>query len=214
MSATKKKSRKRAPHLGAERRRPLILDAALPLFSQVGFESASMDAIAKEAGVTKPVLYDCFPDKRALFRALIDREEIRMRKQVLNYFPDNPDFSDPEKTLAQAFEAAFEAVQENPHSWRAIQDIRHASDPEIYKRLEAARAENLARVEGFIQAFFDFLKIKDTNNSAALAANVILALGDAGAQLVLNSPEKWQPQQLAEQLAGLIMRGAYGLFNL
>lgn len=43
-----------------------ILQAGLALFSQRGFEASSMDAIAREARVTKPTLYNHWTDKEAL----------------------------------------------------------------------------------------------------------------------------------------------------
>src|SRR5688572_19042004 len=70
--------RKRAAHLGPERRRPLVLDAAYRLFLEHGFEGTSMDSIAAAAGVSKPVVYDCFASKDELFSAMLDREEQRI----------------------------------------------------------------------------------------------------------------------------------------
>jgi hypothetical protein len=52
--------RRRAAHLGPERRRPLVLDAALALFADRGYDGVSVDDIAASAGVTKPVLYARF----------------------------------------------------------------------------------------------------------------------------------------------------------
>lgn len=43
-----------------------MIEAALRLFAERGFESTSMDAIAREAGVTKPTLYNHWADKEAL----------------------------------------------------------------------------------------------------------------------------------------------------
>ena len=40
-----------------------MIEAALRLFAERGFESTSMDAIAREAGVTKPTLYNHWADK-------------------------------------------------------------------------------------------------------------------------------------------------------
>ena len=57
MSAQATTRRKRAAHLGPERRRPEVLDAALALFLEHGYDGASMQAIADGAGVTKPVVY-------------------------------------------------------------------------------------------------------------------------------------------------------------
>ena len=49
-----------------------IMDAARRLFLQHGFHGTSMDALAKEAGVSKATLYSHFEDKDALYRALIN----------------------------------------------------------------------------------------------------------------------------------------------
>ena len=48
-----------------------ILDAALQEFSELGFDGASMSAIAKTAGVSKPTLYQYFVDKDSLFATVL-----------------------------------------------------------------------------------------------------------------------------------------------
>lgn len=48
-----------------------ILDAALKVFAATGFTGATMDAVAAEAGVTKPTLYSYFPSKESLFQAMM-----------------------------------------------------------------------------------------------------------------------------------------------
>lgn len=51
-----------------------ILSAATQLFLSRGFEAASMDAIADAAGVAKVTIYARFPDKDALFRAVLEHK--------------------------------------------------------------------------------------------------------------------------------------------
>ena len=55
-----------------------LLDAALKIFSEKGFVSASMDDIAAEAGLTKPTLYQYFPSKDELFTAMMTQERDHM----------------------------------------------------------------------------------------------------------------------------------------
>src|SRR5881275_911507 len=83
--------RQRAAHLGPERRRPLVLDAAFGLFVERGYEGTSMEAIAAAAGVTKPVVYDCFASKEELFAALLRREESRVLGQIAAALPRGAD---------------------------------------------------------------------------------------------------------------------------
>ncbi|KHQ50553.1 TetR/AcrR family transcriptional regulator [Mameliella alba] len=44
-----------------------VVDGAREIFLRDGFEGASVDDIAREAGVSKATLYSYFPDKRLLF---------------------------------------------------------------------------------------------------------------------------------------------------
>lgn len=57
---------------GRERRRAELLDAADRAVRRAG-PAASMDSIAAEAGVTKPILYRHFGDKGGLYQALAER---------------------------------------------------------------------------------------------------------------------------------------------
>ncbi|SNT17300.1 TetR/AcrR family transcriptional regulator [Rhodococcoides kyotonense] len=49
-------------------KRRSILDAAAPVFGEVGYERASIDTIAAAAGVSKPTIYSYFGSKEELFR--------------------------------------------------------------------------------------------------------------------------------------------------
>ena len=51
-----------------------ILDGARKVFLEAGFEGASVDDIARQAGVSKGTMYNYFPDKRALFAAVVHQE--------------------------------------------------------------------------------------------------------------------------------------------
>lgn len=57
----------------SEKSRAQILDSALKLFSHKGYGATSVRDIAEEAGLSKGNVYHHFPDKEAIFRALIDR---------------------------------------------------------------------------------------------------------------------------------------------
>ena len=58
--------------LPAEQRRRQLLDVACQVFAAGGFHTTAMDDVANAAGVTKPVLYQHFPSKRALFVELLE----------------------------------------------------------------------------------------------------------------------------------------------
>jgi len=54
-------------------KREQILQGALSVFLEMGYERASMDKIATEANVAKQTIYSNFKDKESLFTALMDR---------------------------------------------------------------------------------------------------------------------------------------------
>src|SRR2546423_6817650 len=58
--------------LPADQRRLQLLEVAQDRFAEQGFHATSMDEIAESAGVTKPVLYQHFPSKRALYVELLE----------------------------------------------------------------------------------------------------------------------------------------------
>jgi AcrR family transcriptional regulator len=66
-------------------RQRAILDAALTVFAAQGYSGTTMDAVASEAGVTKPTLYSYFPSKEALFQAML----LAKRDLMLDVF-DHP----------------------------------------------------------------------------------------------------------------------------
>ncbi|RTZ18065.1 TetR/AcrR family transcriptional regulator [Vibrio aquaticus] len=58
-----------------------IIRSAIELFSQKGFEQASMEGISKQAGVSKRTLYKYYPNKDALFEVIVDRLMCRFDDQ-------------------------------------------------------------------------------------------------------------------------------------
>src|SRR5690242_13726806 len=52
--------RRYAPRMAPEQRREQLLDAALSVILEQGYSGVSIEAIARAAGVTRPVIYDHF----------------------------------------------------------------------------------------------------------------------------------------------------------
>ncbi len=65
----------------AERRRALV-EAALGVFSEGSYAGATTSQIAREAGVSEPILYRHFASKRELYFACLDRAWIRIRERI------------------------------------------------------------------------------------------------------------------------------------
>src|SRR5215472_8478399 len=57
----------------AEKRREMVLEAAVPAFAQGGLAGTSTEDVARRAGISQPYLFRLFPTKKALFLALVER---------------------------------------------------------------------------------------------------------------------------------------------
>jgi len=66
-----------------------VLEGARAVFMKDGFEGASVDDIAKTAGVSKATLYSYFPDKRLLFAEVAKSECIRQADNALEVVTDD-----------------------------------------------------------------------------------------------------------------------------
>ena len=58
----------------AEQRREQILDVTRAIVDERGFHAVTIDGVAREAGITRPVVYGHFDDLPGLLHALIERE--------------------------------------------------------------------------------------------------------------------------------------------
>jgi len=73
-----------APIVRTGRKFDQVLDGAREIFMRDGFEGASVDDIARAAGVSKATLYSYFPDKRLLFMEVATTECNRMADRALD----------------------------------------------------------------------------------------------------------------------------------
>ena len=71
-----------------------VLDGAQRVFMAEGYEGASVDAIAKAAGVSKATLYSYFPDKRTLFGAVAQAACQAQTRRSMSFADDIGSFAD------------------------------------------------------------------------------------------------------------------------
>jgi AcrR family transcriptional regulator len=113
--------------LTAEERRTAILDAALTAFSQKGYHATSLDDIAREADISKALIYEHFASKQELHADLIARNGRELTQRVAGALAGVEIESTVER-LATGLEAFFAFVEERRDAWRML--FRDAADPE------------------------------------------------------------------------------------
>ena len=113
--------------LTAEERRTGILDAALAVFSERGYHAASIDDIAREAGVSKALIYEHFASKQELYADLIARNAARAVPSA-GAALSGVEVESGSARLAIGLDAFFAFVEERRDAWRML--FRDAADPE------------------------------------------------------------------------------------
>jgi AcrR family transcriptional regulator len=141
----------RRPRTDAQRNRTHILDTAEEYFSEHGV-SASLDAIAKQAGVGPGTLYRHFPSREALLAALLSarQEQLERRRESIE-----AGTSDAADALAQWLEALAE--------WAGAFD----GLPEPLRQAISEGTSPLALTcEGFVSTTDEFLRAAQREGGA------------------------------------------------
>jgi AcrR family transcriptional regulator len=80
-----------------------VMEGAREVFMAMGFGGASVDEIARRAGISKATMYRYFPDKTAIFNAYIRRECKRQAAHLLSIAPDDRPLEEVLVRLARGF---------------------------------------------------------------------------------------------------------------
>jgi AcrR family transcriptional regulator len=103
--------------IGADARRELIAEAALRLFAERGYHGVSLDEVASEAGVTKPVVYDHAISKADLYSGLLERQHDELLAHVVQELDDSGPLED---RIRSALDTFFTWAREHPFAWRLL----------------------------------------------------------------------------------------------
>jgi AcrR family transcriptional regulator len=200
---------KRAEYLGPERRRPLVLDAALEIFADGGFADASMQAIADRAGVSKAVLYDCFPGgKQEIYYALLERSEQTFMQHMIAILEGGGQLP-LEESLRQGLRAFLDYAEIHPHSFRVIFGEAGTRDAEVVRRSERAREKIVALMRERTHAVIRSAGLEPSVTSDVYPRTIVAA-GEELARWILREPSVPR-DQLVDAIVGWFMRGFSGL---
>lgn len=131
----------------APERRAQLLDVARRVFGNAGFHAVSMEAVAKEAGVTKPILYDHFPSKKDLYLALIDADLAMLHDQVRKAL-QSPIGN--RQRIQASFQAYFDFVDEHAEGFRLLMQEAVGAEEDFRRRVANVRDRILAEVADLI----------------------------------------------------------------
>ena len=120
--------------LPAPARRQALVDVASRLFAARGYRGVTTADIAREAGVSEPILYRHFASKRELYVACLDESQRNLRRKWEHAIADTPDPGDWIIAIGRAMIAFHRRRVGPPALW--IQALMEAADdPELAKHV-------------------------------------------------------------------------------
>ena len=179
------------------------MSVAKTLFAERGFQSTTMDDIAREAGFTKPILYQYFESKTDLYHEIVAQlaETLLASLKIAVSAAETP-----RAKIEVAFRVYFEMVVSETDAFRILFIHSHEGDTE-----KELRALELGLIS-FMLPFFDPSMSEDHRRQ--LAGGVVgIAEGAAIVWLEQQESKGWPPpapgaaERLAERSATLAWGG-------
>jgi AcrR family transcriptional regulator len=131
MAATPTRSR-----LSKADRMEQALVAAHGLFAERGYAAVTMDAVAAEVGVTKPLLYNYFGNKEQLYIACMERSGEALVRTILETVGDT---SNPGDALNEGLRAFFAFLDADRAAWAVLFDETLPHSGELADRVAEYR---------------------------------------------------------------------------
>lgn len=189
--------------LSAGKRRQQLLDVALRLFAAKGYNATTMDDIAEAAGVTKPLLYQHFDSKRALYLELVDTVATTMLTAIGDA---TAAAATPRQQVEGGFGAYFDLVITHAHAFQLLFGSATPDDPEMSDMLRHVEDLLAAAISTLIDAGLD-------DDHRQLLAYAVVGMAEGASRYILANgtpvPDGDVPvvDRLASRLADLAWAG-------
>ena len=170
-------------------RRTEILNAALHVFAEKGYNSASVTGIAKRAGISKGLLYNYFESKEEVLRT-VARDLFEYAMDLLKMEPGEVI---TDERFSEIVSLSVDVALQEPQRWRLYMSL--AFQPNVAQLL---MQEMMPRAQGYMQALSDYFQSKGYEDPV-IAMRIFSAMLD-GIQLhCLFDPENF-PAEAAKKL--------------
>lgn len=185
-----------------------ILDAANQLFSDVGFDAATMDAIAERAGTSIGSVYQFFPNKAAIFEALCARFFARAEllfEELVVELPEGDDRAAWEPLTERVIDAFWRFHVDEP-GIRAVWANQNIS-AELIKAGDVVNRGMAERTELVMRVFAPHL----TEKARAAAAEIVVEVVSAILFVAVRREER-EAERLVEELKRMVVAYLRGVF--
>jgi AcrR family transcriptional regulator len=182
--------------MSAAERREQLLDATKSIVAESGFHAVSIEAVARQAGITRPIVYGHFRDLDGLLEALIDRETARALAQLNEVrVEDLAQGGDPVEPLLASLRGYLEVVRSDPATWRLVLMPPEGAPASLHDLITRGRAEVIGRLAGEVSTGFpDGRESPDPE----LTARMLSAVADEAARLQLTDPRRYPVERILD----------------
>jgi AcrR family transcriptional regulator len=191
-----------ALRLAPDERRRQLLDVACTEFADRGFHATSMDDLAGAAGVTKPVFYQHFSSKRALFVAVLEDVGGRLL-EVLGKATSSAQTG--RDRVAEGFAAYFRFVESDRAAFRLLFGASARNDAEFADVVDGVLEHAAAAVSTLIE-------IPGSAEHRLVLAHAVVGMAEGISRHALTDPDgSHDPEQLAHWVGELAWFGLRGV---
>jgi AcrR family transcriptional regulator len=182
-----------ATRLPAAARRAQLLDVTKAIVAAQGFHAVSIDRVAREAGVSRPIVYGHFGDLQGLLEALVLRESARALDQLQEFLPGDLGAGDPRALLLAGLRGYLEAVRDDPDTWRLVLMPPEGAPALLRDLLARGRSAVVAHLA---EAARPGLGSGGPSPDPEMTARTLSAVADEAARLLLTDPERYPVERL------------------
>lgn len=185
-----------------DERREQLLDAALHVLVRDGYDSVSIEAIAKQAGVTRPVVYSAYDGLEPLLHALLDRTRDRALGQAIGLLHEAGSPADVDAWIVRAMELLVDQVRADPEVWRPVLGLTAGAPAVVRDRI----AETRELIRGYLQAAIETgIDLRGGPFvDAEILSHIVLAMAEEFGRLVLQDPPRYDKARLVTALQGFL----------
>jgi AcrR family transcriptional regulator len=176
-------------------RREQILDVTKALVGERGFHGISIDAVARQAEITRPVVYGHFENMAGLLNALVEREGARAVEQLMELLPRPDSAESPRDLLLGGLRAFLEAVREEPVTWRLVLMPPEGTPAILRERAVAIRRQVTDQLAALAPKVMERAG-GERPPDPELAALTMQAVAEDAARLLLDDPDRYPIERL------------------
>ena len=191
---------KRLPRAVRERQ---MLDSAVSVFSRRGYHAASMDEIAEDAGVSKPMVYAYLGTKEELFLAALRREAARLMETVTGAVERE---APADRQLWNGVHAFFDFVATNRAGWTVLYRQARGLEP-FAAELAAMRSRMVRVVAVLLGRAMAGSGGRATETELEVMAHALVGAGESLADWMTDHPGA-DPAKTATQMMNVAWLGA------